>query len=448
MAEGLQLEFWKVWDLTPYEFNNKDHPEKQLEALVDIISRLWFKNPIQIDEAGVIIAGHARLKAAEKLGLEKVPVLVIADLDENQKKELRIADNIIADLGQYNKAFLELELAEIWDHKLAALVQEVIPELDISKVWVPGEEEIIKEGTEDNTPEVEPAVLISNGSIVEIWDHKIICGDSLEPDTYKLLLGEEKVDLVITDPPYWVDYSVKNDFLNNYDNGNGNIKAIENDAIEDYYKFFSWFLEPIKKYLAEENLVYIFITKEIHNLKKAFIDQWYHDSNTLVWVKNNHVFGRLDYHPKHELVVYGWYWKHKFYWLGEFSNAVFDFEEKALKKMEKADLIKTIKKMAAAKTDIIPVDKPHKSDLHPTMKPVRLYENFIKDWSKEGAILLDVFGGSGTAVIAAEKTKRKARIIEKSPEYVEVIIKRFLEQTKQETFIVDGEIINKEIFKI
>ena len=89
MAEGLQLEFWKVWDLTPYEFNNKDHPEKQLEALVDIISRLWFKNPIQIDEAGVIIAGHARLKAAEKLGLEKVPVLVIADLDENQKKRTK-----------------------------------------------------------------------------------------------------------------------------------------------------------------------------------------------------------------------------------------------------------------------------------------------------------------------------------------------------------------------
>lgn len=262
-----------------------------------------------VDKDNVIIIGHGRVEAAKKLGLKTVPTFVKDDLNEAQIKKLRILDNRSAELAEYNLENLKLELEELADPELNELFEGFDLDLDGSV----GGSGNVDEDLEDEVVEAAEAKLVKLGDVVEIGRHKIICGDCTKPEVLKKLMGLEKAKQLITDPPYGVDYSSKNEFLNQYDKGNRNQKAIENDAIDDYYKFFKDFLEAAKEFLEEKNTCYLFISgKEVHNLKNAFVDSGGYASDILVWVKNNHVISRMDYNPKHELVVYGWYGKHDF----------------------------------------------------------------------------------------------------------------------------------------
>ena len=203
-----------------------------------------------------------------------------------------------------------------------------------------------------------------------------------------------KVNLVLTDPPYGIDYSNKNAFLNRIDKGNRVQKAIINDSIEDYEEFFYKIFDNIKDHLSENNICYIFMLgKELHHLRIAFDKAGFHWNDYLIWVKNNHVLGRNDYNCKAEYIMYGWFKKHKFY--GDFNVNVLEFK------------------------------KLQKGDLHPTMKPIDLLAKLIKDGSRGGDIVLDLFGGSGSTLIACEQTERRCLMMELDPKYCDVIIKRW-----------------------
>jgi DNA modification methylase len=210
---------------------------------------------------------------------------------------------------------------------------------------------------------------------------------------------------MITDPPYGVDYSGKNEFLNKFDKGNHIQKPINNDAITDYRKFFSAFMGLAP--LAEYNTVYIFMSnKELHSLRLALDDCGYSWGDYLVWVKNNHVLGRKDYNAKHEFIVYGWKGKHKFY--GE-----------------------------ASATTVLEYNRPLRSELHPTMKPVELVCKLISDGTPAKGKIYDPFGGSGSTLIAAEQLNRTCYMMELDPGYCDVIINRWEQFTGDKAVRLD-----------
>lgn len=267
--------------------------------------------------------------------------------------------------------------------------------------------------------------------------HVIICADSTEAETYKKLLGEDKAEVVITDPPFGVAYAEKNEMLNRVGKGNRNQTKIQNDdAVDDYKEWFKSWLIHVKE--AMRYNFYLFISgKEIHNLINAVKEVGLKYAQDIVWVKNNHVLGRLDYDPKHENVIYGWT-KHRTM-LGHKVSVIDDDVE--LRKKSKEDLIKICELYRNEQnTDVIRIDKPTKSDLHSTMKPVALISKLIIDSTDIGEKVLDPFLGSGTCLIACEKLQRICYGIEIDEHYIEVILKRYY-QYKQGAVI---ECVNRK----
>ena len=409
----LKIEHVPLDKIIPYVNNPKKHPEEQIKKIASSILEFGFKVPIIVDKDYVIIAGHGRYEAAKRIGLKEVPVIVADDLSPAQVKAFRIADNKVAE-SDWDLDALAAELTQLkeidYDLELTGYdedeIRELIRELEV------GEEEIDEE-VEDELPEVDEEVepFSKRGDIWILGRHRVMCGDSTSRADVERLMDGKKADSLITDPPYGVDYSSKNEFLNAYDNGNRIQKPIENDAIDDYYSFFKSFLEVAKDVMAEYNTVYIFMLgPRLRDLLNAWRDAGGKTPTILVWVKNNHVLSRKDYHPKHEFILYGWFGKHKFY--GP-SN----------------------------RTAVLEYAKPQRSDLHPTMKPIPLIEQLITDGSPKGGVILDLFGGSGSTLIAAEKTGRTCYMMELDPHYVDVIVWRYIHTTgkKDITLIRDGE---------
>ena len=212
------------------------------------------------------------------------------------------------------------------------------------------------------------------------------------------LLGGGRMDMLLTDPPYNVDYSGKNEFLNKLDESNRIQKDIENDNIDNFEEFLTKIFNNIKLILSDYNTIYAFISDlELCTLKKAMHNANIQMSSTLIWAKNNHVLGRMDYNAKHECCQYGWYNHHKFY--GDFSTTLLEFP------------------------------KPLRNELHPTMKPIELLVKLIKDGSPTNANVIDVFGGSGSTLIACEQLQRNCYMMEIDPKYCQIIINRWEEYT-------------------
>ncbi len=232
------------------------------------------------------------------------------------------------------------------------------------------------------------------GDICAVGFHRIMCGDSTLSETYEKLLDGEKANMVMTDPPYNVDYSSKQEMLNQWDGGSRNQTPIASDNVENFQLFLFHWLMSMKPYLTDYNSVYVtFAGKSLKELLIAFEAAGYYLSQLLVWNKNNHVLGRMDYLGKHELILYGWLGKHKFY--GRNEKTVWD------------------------------IPKPSQSKLHPTMKPVELCTRAIGNSSLPGDIVLDCFAGSGSTLIACEQLERKGYMIELDPRYCQIIIDRF-----------------------
>jgi len=362
--------------------------DPEYEKLKRSIQEFGYVEPIVWNKrTGNIVGGHQRYKVLLDMGMSEVDCVVV-DLDETKEKALNLALNKIQGDWDYLKLkdlLQELDTGE-FDLELTGFDMDEIEDL-IAQLHVP--EEIV----EDEVPEPPEEPITKPGDLWILGRHRLLCGDATVAADVERLMDGKKADSLITDPPYGVDYSGKNEFLNKIDKGNRIQKPITNDDITDYRQFFSAFMGLAP--LAEYNTVYIFMSgKELHSLRLAFDDCGYSFGDYLVWVKNNHVLGRKDYNAKHEFIVYGWKGKHKFY--GGFSTTVLEF------------------------------DRPQRSDLHPTMKPIPLLAKLINDGLPANGKVYDPFGGSGSTLIACEQLNRICYTMEIDPVYCDVIVQRYI----------------------
>ncbi len=424
-----KIEYMKTGDLVPYE-NNPRQNENAVEAVAESLKRFGFINPVVIDKNNIIAAGHTRIKAAELLGIEQVPCIRAEDLSEEQIKAFRLADNKTAELAAWDKLKLSQELTDIANLDMTAFGFE---EAD----WGTAIDDV----KEDDAPELsqeEPTT--KEGDLFKLGDHLLLCGDSTNPEDIAMLLDGQAADMVITDPPYNVDYEEKEAGLLKY-RPNARAKSgvnvqIKNDSMTDaeFLEFTKKFCKTISEALKPGGAFYVFIAQGKDGIPiESAINKTKHLKFIvkLVWVKNHFSLSRSDYQLKHEPCIYGTKDGAPHYFINDRTQtSTFEIpDEENLQKMTKAELVKLVKSYGELPGTAIFCDKPLRSGLHPTMKPVKLYARFIKNSSKTGETVLDIFGGSGTAVIACEQLHRRARVIELDPHYCDVIIKRWEEYT-------------------
>lgn len=399
----MQIITKKLEELRPYK-NNPRKNDHAVDAVANSIKEFGFKVPLVIDNNGEIIAGHTRYKAAKKLKMKEIPCIVADDLTEEQIRAFRIADNKVGELADWDFETLNIELDEITDIDM----EQFGFDLDI-----PGEEREVVEDDFDATPPEEPVARF--GQIYKLGRHRLMCGDSTDPECVKKLMDGEKADLVFTDPPYNVNYASKNKFLNKIDNGNRIQDDIENDNYDSDEEVCEKLWKPAFRNMRDNAKDYcsIYVTMpqggaHMMMMMEAASEGW-KVKHELIWVKNNHVLGRTDYFYKHEPIMFGWAETHKFYGKGQFNKSVWE------------------------------IDKPAKSDLHPTMKPIRLIENAILNSSAENDCVMDLFGGSGSTLIACEQLNRTCYMMEYEPHYIDVIIKRWEDFTGEKAELIEGD---------
>ena len=368
------------------------------------IAEFGFTNPILSGSDGVIVAGHGRLAAAHKLGLDVVPVVVLDHLTPTQRRALVIADNRIAENAGWDDAMLRVELADLQsnDFDLALTGFDADELLEI----LAGEETSTEGNTDDDAvPDVSETPVSRLGDVWICGKHRVLCGDATQEASYQALLGTDRVSMLWQDPPYNVDYanSAK-------DKLRGKDRPILNDNLGDgFYDFLVAALTPALTRC--DGAVYIAMSSsELDPLQSAFRAAGDHWSTFIIWAKNTFTLGRSDYQRQYEPILYGWPEGATRHWCGDRDQS-----------------------------DVWQIKKPHKNDLHPTMKPVELVERAIRNSSRPGDTVLDCFGGSGTTMIAAEKSGRLARLMELDPKYVDTIVRRWQDHSgKKATRESDG----------
>ncbi len=385
----LKLEHWPTSRLIPYARNPRKN-DHAVEQMASAISEFGFRIPIIAKSTGEVCDGHMRLKAALRLGLEQVPVILADDLTETQIKAFRILANRSATWADWDEDLLRLELEELEeaDFDLALTGFDADELLEI----MAGEETTTEGNTdEDAAPDVPETPVSKPGDVWVMGQHRLLCGDSTDAASYDTLLGNERVAMIFQDPPYNVDYAnTPKDKLR------GTHRPILNDNLGDGFQDF--LLAAFKPALARcDGAIYVAMSSsELDSLQSAFRAAGGKWSTFIIWAKNTFTLGRSDYQRQYEPILYGWPEGASRHWCGDRDQS-----------------------------DVWQIKKPHKNDLHPTMKPVELVERAIRNSSRPGDVVMDPFGGSGTTLIAAEKSGRQARLIELDPKYVDVIVRRW-----------------------
>jgi site-specific DNA-methyltransferase (adenine-specific) len=378
----MQIKEVAVDKLIPYAKNSRTHSPEQVGQIAASIKEFGFRNPILVDGVG-IIAGHGRLMAAQKLGLDKVPTIDCSDMTESQKKAYIIADNKLAMNAGWDTAMLSIEMKDLEDEgfDLALLGFD---DKELNALLEPEVSEGLTD--EDAVPDVPEEPKTKLGDIYILENHRLMCGDSTSIDAVEKLTGG-LVDILVTDPPYNV----------NYEGSNG--LKIQNDSMgdEQFRQFLRDAFVAANAVMKQGAVFYIWHADvEGYNFRGACKDAGWQVRQCLVWNKDSLVMGRQDYHWKHEPCLYGWKDGAAHLWAADRKQ-----------------------------TTIIECKKPKKNDMHPTMKPVELMEYQILNNTKGQDIVLDLFGGSGSTMIAAEKIGRCARLMELDPKYCDVIVKRW-----------------------
>jgi DNA modification methylase len=386
--DDLQIAWRPLGELIPYARNPRTHSDAQVAQIVASIREFGWTNPVLVDGASGIIAGHGRVLAARKLGLERVPVIELAHMSEAQRRGYVLADNQLALNAGWDEALLRLELADL---------SELGFDLGLIGVGA-GELERLLAGEDrtgltedDEVPALPEQAVTKAGDLWMLGEHRLLCGDATVSADVERILEGRLADMSFTDPPYNVDYgSSAKDRLR------GNKRKILND---DLGTGFEAFLHDACANILSvtKGAVYVCMSSsELHSLQRAFTAAGGKWSTFVIWAKHTFTLGRSDYQRQYEPILYGWPSGHDRYWCG-----------------------------ARDQGDVWFIDKPAKNDLHPTMKPVALVERAIRNSSKTRDIVLDPFGGSGSTLIACEKTGRQARLIELDPRYCDVIVRRW-----------------------
>ena len=384
----------------PYARN----PRKNEGAVAKVAASLkefGWKQAIVVDSEMVVIAGHTRLLAAKKLGMDEVPILVADDLTPAQVKAYRLADNRTHEESEWDKEALAIELGEFgeldYDLRYTGFDPEEIQGL---KALAEAVENGLKD--EDDCPEIAEEPISQLGDVWLLGRHRVLCGDSTRIDNVENLAAGELADMVFTDPPYNVDYEGYTD---------DKLKITHDNMNDDQFKkflldIFASYLVAVKKGAAMYVCHGSIYQREFQNALEA---NGFTVRNQIIWAKNHFAWGRGRYKFQHEPIFYCYQKGQSDPWYGDKTQST-----------------------------LWQIDKPNANRLHPTMKPVALIEMALKNSSKAGDIVLDLFGGSGSTLIACEKTARSAWLMELDPQYCDVIVKRWQEFTGHQATLQDG----------
>lgn len=422
-------------ELIPYANNSRTHSQEQIKQIASSIKEFGFTNPILIDEKNGIIAGHGRVLAGEMLGIETAPCIVLKGLTEAQKKAYIIADNKLALNAGWNEDLLRVEIERL---------KELDFNIDLIGFNADELEDLfykVKEVEEDNYEVVLPDEPNSRyGQVYQLGDHRLMCGDStLEVDVSKLTQGIE-MDLCVTDPPYNVNYGQINE--DGYGKERSNSDKIMNDNMSDsnFYQFLFDFYAQMLRTLRRGGAFYVFHSdSEGYNFRKALRDNGNDIRQTLIWVKNTLVLRRQDYQWKHEPILYGWKDKGTHYFTNNRQNETVIEDKPNINKLSKEEMKKLLEEIYGDKTQtsIIHENKPTKNDVHPTMKPLKLCGRLVRNSSRENERVIDLFGGSGSTMMACEQLNRICYMMELDPKYVDVIIDRWEQLTGKKAVLIE-----------
>ena len=383
----MQIEQIQLATLIPYINNSRTHSDEQVAQIAASIKEFGFNNPILVDKDSGIIAGHGRLQAARKLGLTEVPCVRLGHLTETQRKAYIIADNRLALNAGWDNELLTIELNELLADGFALEILGF--DSDELKTLLDPLEPTEGLVDEDQVPEVPEEPKTKPGDIYQLGRHRLMCGDSTSIDAVEKLMDGQLADIFITDPPYNVAYEGKTK----------EALTIKNDSMGDdqFRQFLRDAFTAADMVMKPGSVFYIWhADSEGYNFRGACKDSGWTIRQCLIWQKDTMVMGRQDYHWKHEPCLYGW-------------------------KDGAAHLWATDRKQ----TTLIQCKRPKRNDIHPTMKPVELMEYQMLNNTKGQDIVLDLFGGSGSTMIAAEKQGRVSRLMELDPKYCDVIVKRW-----------------------
>lgn len=402
-------------EIKPYPLNAKKHPKKQIEQIANSIKEFGMNQTIVVDADGVIIVGHGRYEALNSLGMEiKDEYIKVVNLTEEQAKAYRLADN------KLNESDWDMNL--ILD-ELKGLSEEMFDLTGFDKDLL-----IEPESKDDDVPDVPEEPQSKLGDVYELGHHRVVCGDSTKLEDIAILMQNNKADLVVTDPPYNVAYE-----------GSTGL-TIENDSMSD--GSFAIFLTEAFSRMSESMKLgatfYIWhADSEGYNFRKACKDSGLTVKQCIIWNKNSLVMGRQDYQWKHEPCLYGWRDGASHTWYGDRDKITvlkvpadetkaFEWFKKELKRQEQNN------------TSILEYNKPRKNGVHPTMKPIELLTKQIVNSSKQEDVILDTFLGSGSTLIASEKTGRVCYGMELDEKYVDVIVQRYVDYTGNEYITKNG----------
>ena len=389
----------EISKLKPYKNNARTHSEEQVEKIAKSIEEFGFINPVLIDSEFGIIAGHGRVLGASKLGMTEVPCLFIEDLTEAQKRAYILADNKLALDAGWDEEILKIELQALQDLDFDISLTG----FDMADISIEEPAEIVDDDYEVEVPKQPKAKL---GDIYRLGNHRLMCGDSTKQEDILKLMGDDRADMVFTDPPWNVNYGAMDE-----NNPQGyKPRTILNDFMgtEDFKNFMFEAFACMNTASKEGCMTYVVMSaQEWGNMMLTLAQNEYHWSSTIIWNKDRLVLSRKDYHTKYEPIWYGW---------KEGASRLCPLEDRK-------------------QSDVWDFDRPSKSEEHPTMKPVALVAHAISNSSKKHDVVLDLFGGSGTTLLASEQTGRRCRMMELDPKYVDVIIDRWEKLTGEKAVL-------------
>ena len=382
-----EMERIPVDRLIPYINNARTHSPEQIRKLRASLREFGFVNPVIIDRDYNVIAGHGRIMAAKEEGITEVPCVYADHLTEAQKKAYILADNRMALDAGWDEEMLRVEIEALREMEFDPMLAG-FDEKELAALYA-GDGDEANDDDFDLSAALEKASFVEPGDIWTVGRHRLMCGDATKAEDVETLMGGERANLIVTDPPYGVSFKSSSGL------------TIQNDSMknEEFYEFLLSAFRAMAAVLEKGGVAYVFhADTEGLNFRRAFIDAGFHLAGCCIWVKDSLVLGRSDYQWQHEPILYGFLQNGKHPWYSDRKQT-------------------TIWKYA----------KPKRNENHPTSKPLDLLAYPISNSSQENSIVIDTFGGSGSTMMACEQTGRECRMMELDPKYASVILRRYVE---------------------
>lgn len=405
---------------------------EQIEQQKNIIKRFGrLVLPIVLNSKNTVVLQNEKLIAAKEMKLETVPIIYEKDISDNEMEQLMIAELRAYELGEWNFESLIEKIKEFeanGDNFTGFTVEALMKEMEEAA------DHNVDDVNEIDIPDVEEKYFTQSGDIYILGEHRLMCGDSTNKDDVIKLMNGEEADLMLTDPPYNIDY----------EGSNGQKIKNDNMKSEEFSDFLNKFYCNAFEVMRAGAVFYVFhADAETLAFRQGLAEAGFKLSQCLIWVKNGFNLSRQDYNWRHEPCLYGWKLGEAHYFCEDYTQDTVLEDIEAIKKKGKAELLEYIKQLHSRidkNTTIVREDKPLRNDIHPTMKPLKLLARFILNSSKQGWNVLDLFGGSGSTLMTAEQLNRKAFLMEYDPKYADVIVKRFNSMhTDKEITLIRGD---------